>query len=171
MFCSIIYPWLIWYYCNSPSMCTGKYTITGVYHSHLPAKTKTGKHEGLTPCYFNVRPASATLAQHWTSTGSTPGVCWGVSTTRPLSYRSDCTCVLFDFTYSPHLLVISSFTDYIYVHIIRTRLRRWHLDITVHVILQCSSFVIIYFNCFIYHEYSFYLLRSVRLIFVPVWYR
>ena len=34
------------------------------------------KHETLTQCWSNYGPPSAMLAQHKTSTGSTPHVCW-----------------------------------------------------------------------------------------------
>ena len=34
------------------------------------------KHETLTRCWSNAGISSATLAQHYTSTGSTPCVCW-----------------------------------------------------------------------------------------------
>ena len=36
-----------------------------------------GKHETLTQCWSNAGPLSATLAQHQTSTGSTPRASWG----------------------------------------------------------------------------------------------
>ena len=51
---------------SHPAMCE---TQCGI--STLPANTET-----LTQCWSNSGPTSATLAQHQTSTGSTPRVCW-----------------------------------------------------------------------------------------------
>ena len=50
------------------------------------------KHETLTQCWSNSVPSSAMLAQHKTSTGSTPRVCWAAglavqADTNPMSVK------------------------------------------------------------------------------------
>ena len=62
------------------------YVLSGIYYSVLePANVRNtmwlvntpSKHDTLTQCWSNNGSPSATLAQHQTSTGSTPRVCWG----------------------------------------------------------------------------------------------
>ena len=60
------------------------YVLSGIYYSVLKPRrcakhnvaNTSSKHETLTQCWSNAGPLSATLAQHQTSTGSTPRVCW-----------------------------------------------------------------------------------------------